>query len=136
MRFPLKIKSIMTVFMIFSVLSGCSTYNPVSLQKKSIAPETNYYEVHPAIYVGDQLKYGLLNGEHGELTVAKIEPTRIMGVNGKVLPFSELAFLERKEISTGKTAALVGGGVAATTVVLFLAGVTIIGIGTAAALTS
>ena len=60
----------------------------------------------------------------------------ITGVNGKVLPFSELAFLERKEISTGKTAALVGGGVAATTVVLFLAGVTIIGIGTAAALTS
>ncbi|MCS6067850.1 hypothetical protein LNO81_16850 [Klebsiella variicola subsp. variicola] len=106
----MKIKSIMTVLllMIFSVLSGCSTYNPVSLQKKSIAPETNYYEVHPAIYVGDQLKYGLLNGEHGELTVAKIEPTRITGVNGKVLPFSELAFLERKEISTGKTAALVG----------------------------
>ena len=40
------------------------------------------------------------------------------------------------QTGTGKTAALVGGGVAATTVVLFLAGVTIIGIGTAAALTS
>ncbi|EGV2900765.1 hypothetical protein LDT72_004552 [Salmonella enterica] len=134
----MKIKAIivMSLVVIFSVLSGCSTYNPVNLQKKSISPKSSYYDFQPAIYVGDNLKYSLLNGDHGELTVVKIEPTRITGDNGRVVPLAELAFLERKDISTGKTAALVGGGVAATTVVLFLAGVTIIGLGTVAAITS
>ncbi|ECG8516361.1 hypothetical protein DLR11_21290 [Salmonella enterica subsp. salamae] len=134
----MKIKAIivMSLVVIFSVLSGCSTYNPVNLQKKSISPKSSYYDFQPAIYVGDNLKYSLLNGDHGELTVVKIEPTRITGDNGRVVPLAELSFLERKDISTGKTAALVGGGVAATTVVLFLVGVTIIGLGTVAAITS
>lgn len=134
----MKIKAIivMSLVVIFSVLSGCSTYNPVNLQKKSISPKNSYYDFQPAIYVGDNLKYSLLNGDHGELTVVKIEPTRITGDNGRVVPLAELSFLERKDISTGKTAALVGGGVAATTVVLFLVGVTIIGLGTVAAITS
>lgn len=134
----MKIKAIivMSLVVIFSVLSGCSTYNPVNLQKKSISPKSSYYDFQPAIYVGDNLKYSLLNGDHGELTVVKIEPTRITGDNGRVVPLAELSFLERKDISTGKTAALVGGGVVATTVVLFLVGVTIIGLGTVAAITS
>lgn len=134
----MKIKSIKVILfmIIFSVLSGCSTYNPVNLQKKSISPKSSYYDFQPAIYVGDHLKYGLLNGDHGEITVAKIEPNRITGDNGRVITLSKLSFLERKDISTGKTAALVGGGVAATTVIVFLAGVTIIGLGAVAAITS
>ncbi|QIX96966.1 hypothetical protein [Cedecea sp. FDAARGOS_727] len=124
------------LIIIFSVLSGCSTYNPVNIEKKSITLNSHYYDFLPEIYVGDHVKYSLLNGYHGEITISKINPCYITDDKGVVIPLSEVSRMERKDFSTGKTAALAGGGVAATAVIIVLAGIAIIGFGTMAALTS
>jgi len=100
-------------------LSGCSTYHDVALQQKEAGLNSPYYLLQPPVYVG-------------ELTVAKVEPKDIVADSGKIIPLSQLSFLQRKEISEGKTAALVGGGAVATAAIVFVAGITIMAAGIAA----
>ncbi|MBH2559844.1 hypothetical protein I5O93_11430 [Serratia ureilytica] len=113
-------------------LAGCTTYHDVALQQKEAGLNSPYYLLQPPVYVGDQLKYGLKDGSGGELTVAKVEPKDIVADSGKIIPLSQLSFLQRKDLSTGKTAALVGGGAVATTAIVFVAGITIMAAGIAA----
>ncbi|MEL5325059.1 hypothetical protein [Serratia ureilytica] len=113
-------------------LSGCSTYHDVALQQKEAGLNSPYYLLQPPVYVGDRLKYGLKDGSGGELTVAKVKPKDIVADSGKIIPLSQLSFLQRKDISEGKTAALVGGGAVATAAIVFVAGITIMAAGIAA----
>ncbi|HCD7747619.1 TPA: hypothetical protein ND538_003440 [Serratia marcescens] len=113
-------------------LAGCTTYHDVALQQKEAVLNSPYYLLQPPVYVGDQLKYGLKDGSGGELKVAKVEPKDIVADSGKIIPLAELSFLQRKDLSTGKTAALVGGGAVATTAIVFVAGITIMAAGIAA----
>ncbi|ASM19833.1 hypothetical protein BVG90_12480 [Serratia marcescens] len=110
-------------------LAGCTTYHDVALQQKEAGLNSPYYLLQPPVYVGDQLKYGLKDGSGGEL---KVEPKDIVADSGKIIPLAELSFLQRKDLSTGKTAALVGGGAVATTAIVFVAGITIMAAGIAA----
>ncbi|CAI0757468.1 hypothetical protein [Serratia grimesii] len=113
-------------------LCGCTTYNPVALQQKDIGQDGHYYHLQPQVYIGDHLKYGLKDGSGGEISVAKIEPNAIIADTGKIIPFTQISFLERQDISKGKTAALVGGGAVATTAIVIVAGLTIVAAGIAA----
>ncbi|WP_242512501.1 hypothetical protein [Serratia marcescens] len=113
-------------------LAGCTNYHDVALQQKETGLNSQYYLLQPPVYVGDQLKYGLKDGSGGELTVAKVEPKDLVADSGKIIPLSQLSFLQRKDLSTGKTAALVGGGAVATTAIVFVAGITIMAAGIAA----
>ncbi|MFK3839571.1 hypothetical protein [Serratia sp. NPDC087055] len=110
-------------------LCGCTTYNPVALQQKAIGQEGSYYHLQPQVYIGDHLKYGLKDGSGGEMNVAKIEPNAIIADTGEIIPFTQISFLERQDISKGKTAALVGGGAVATTAIVIVAGLTILAAG-------
>ncbi|MFC0229422.1 hypothetical protein [Serratia aquatilis] len=116
----MKLKKICGVAMVLATLatSGCHSYNSVELKKQQIGEGYNYYELQPPLYAGDELRYKLKDGTEGELKVAKKEPSTIVGENGAVIPISEIASLERKDLSKTKTAAAVGGGVAVTTVVV------------------
>ncbi|MFE1280521.1 hypothetical protein [Klebsiella aerogenes] len=122
---------IVTVLLITTLISGCTSDNPIALRRKNNDEKVTYYDFKPSLYVGDHLKYGLLDGEKGELIVTKIKPETLEGNKGEIIPLSKLAYLEREDISTGKTAALVGGGVVGTAALVFLAGVAVIGIGVA-----
>lgn len=83
-------------------LAGCTTYHDVALQQKETGLNSQYYLLQPPVYVGDQLKYGLKDGSGGELTVAKVEPKDLVADSGKIIPLSQLSFLQRKDLSTGK----------------------------------
>ncbi|KOC89970.1 hypothetical protein [Winslowiella iniecta] len=112
-------KSISAVMLLAALtMSGCSSYNSVRLNQDKIGSDYSYYKMDPPLYVGDKIKYKLKDGREGELTVGKVEPNTIVSDSGKVVAISDIASLERKDFSKGKTASLVGGGFAATTVIL------------------
>lgn len=116
----MKLKKSVTSVMLLAALtlSGCSSYNSVRLDPQKIGSEYTYYKMEPPLYVGDNVKYKLKDGSEGELTVAKIAPTTLTGDSGKTVSLADISRLERKDVSKGKTAALVGGGVATTMIVV------------------
>lgn len=118
----MKLKKICGVTMVLATLatSGCHSYNSVELKKQQLGESYNYYELQPPLYSGDEVRYKLRDGTEGELKVAKKEPSTIVGENGAVVPISEIASLERKDLSKTKTAAAVGGGVAVTAMVVYV----------------
>ncbi|MFS2225198.1 hypothetical protein [Pantoea sp. B65] len=127
----MKMLSVILISALF--LAGCTSYNAINLHKENTGSDYTYYKMQPPLYVGDKVKYSLKDGSKGELTVQKIEPNYLVGNSGQVIPLSELSSLERKDLSKGKTAAAVGGGAVATTVILAVA-VTVAMMGAIAAL--
>lgn len=98
-------------------LNGCTSYNAVKVSNQSLSNST-YFLTEPPLYTGDKIRYQLKDGEKGDMTVARLTPQAIVGQNGMALHASDIISLEKQEFSGTKTGAAVGGGVAATTVVI------------------
>ncbi|KGT89124.1 hypothetical protein NG99_20035 [Erwinia typographi] len=110
----------MTLLMVaVMVLSGCSSYKKVKVEQEPTL-HSHYFLTEPPLYVGDKIKYRLKDGRKGELAIEKITAQEIVGKNA-TLPLSQIAMLEKKDISTVKTGAAIGGGAIAIGVILTVA---------------
>ncbi len=110
-------KSAITLLMVaVMVLSGCSSYKKIKVEKEPTL-NSHYFLTEPPLYVGDKIKYQLKDGRKGELSIDKITAQEIWGNNTR-LPLSQISMLEKKDISTAKTGAAIGGGAIAIGVIL------------------
>ncbi|MCU5771957.1 hypothetical protein N5923_00395 [Erwiniaceae bacterium BAC15a-03b] len=119
---------IISIIMLSILLSGgCTSYNAVQLKPEQIGSQYSYYKTEPPLYVGDIIKYKLKSGDSGQVTIEKIEPNSIVANNGQVIPLSQIASIERKDLSKTKTSALVGGS-AVTVAIVVAIGVAVVAI--------
>lgn len=84
--------------------TGCRSLRPVTPETTAAQPAWN---VRP----GDDLRLTLTDGRAVTCTVAAVESGAIVAKDGARYPFADIRQVERREVSGGKTAALVGGGV-------------------------
>ncbi|WP_059276266.1 hypothetical protein [Escherichia albertii] len=121
-------RKLLTTLILSLVLCGCHSYQGVNIKQKNLERST-YYLTEPQIYSGDLIKYKLKSGDEGEMTVSKVTPQYINGINNQSIPMGEIISLEKKELSKTKTGAAVAGGVTATVVIIGL--VTTLAVGSA-----
>ncbi|EFO1265835.1 hypothetical protein OM252_19700 [Escherichia albertii] len=121
-------RKLLTTLILSLVLCGCHSYQGVNIKQKNLERST-YYLTEPQIYSGDLIKYKLKSGDEGEMTVSKVTPQYISGINNQSIPMGEIISLEKKELSKTKTGAAVAGGVTATVVIIGL--VTTLAVGSA-----
>jgi hypothetical protein len=93
--------------------SGCKTYTPVS---KAGSPQFTRERVAEDLKAGDTVKIITKDGRDLKFKVEQIGAETISGENQSV-PFPEIARLEKRKVSAGKTTAL-GLGVTATVAVI------------------
>lgn len=84
--------------------TGCRSLRPVTPETTAAQPVWN---VRP----GDGLRLTLVDGHAVTCTVAAVEAGVIVAKDGARYPFADIRRVERREVSAGKTAALIGGGV-------------------------
>lgn len=84
--------------------AGCRSLRPVAPAATAAQPAWN---VRP----GDDLRLTLVDGRSVACTVAAVEDGVIVANDGARYPFADIREVERREVSSGRTAALVGGGV-------------------------
>lgn len=84
--------------------TGCRSLRPVTPETTAAQPA---WDVQP----GDDLRLTLAGGRRVTCTVAAVENGVIVAKDGARYPFADIREVERREVSGGKTAALVGGGV-------------------------
>jgi len=92
-------KKTLALLLIACSLSGCTTWRPVPSEPKSIST---------VLRPGDELRLTTRDSRVRELTVREITGLSISGEQEQV-PLSDIARMERREFSPGKTAGLVGG---------------------------
>lgn len=101
------------------VLAGCRSL-------RSVPPETTAAQPAWNVRPGDDLRLTLTNGRSVTCTVAAVESDVIVAKDGARYPFTDIREVERREISSGKTAAAVGGSVLG----VLLAGAILVIVGT------
>ncbi|AGB84047.1 hypothetical protein D781_3853 [Serratia sp. FGI94] len=116
MKYSMK-RVITLLAVVVILLSGCTSYRHVKLENQPLN-NGSYYLTEPPIYAGDKIKYQLMNGEKGEMSVVQVTPQSIIGNNHVTIPLSQIDMLEKQEVSTAKTGAAVGGGAVAIGVIL------------------
>ena len=84
--------------------TGCRSMRPVTPETTAAQPTWN---VRP----GDDLRLTLVDGRSVTCTVAAVETGVIVAKDGARYPFADIREVERRELSGGKTAVAVGGGV-------------------------
>lgn len=112
-----RVRALMLLVAMLMTLNGCTSYNAVTVSHKPLS-HSSYIVTDPPLYAGDKIRYQLNNGHKGEMVVARITPQAIVGQNGVTLPAADLGSLEKQAVSAAKTGAAVGGGIAATTLVV------------------
>ncbi|WP_261455390.1 hypothetical protein [Serratia ficaria] len=112
-----RIRALMLLMAMLVALNGCTSYHAVAVGHKPLSHST-YLVTDPPLYAGDKIRYQLNNGQKGEMVVARLTPQAIVGQNGATLSAAELSSLEKQAVSAAKTGAAVGGGIAATTLVV------------------
>lgn len=103
-------------------VSGCSSYKGVTITNKSGA-RAIVAQVDSPLAEGDRLRYELKNGDDGEILLHAIEGKVLVGQDGANVSLDEIAKLERKEFSVGKTAAATGAGIGVAAVTFIFIGV-------------
>jgi hypothetical protein len=78
---------------------------------RPVTPETTAAQTAWNVRPGDDLRLTLADGRAVTCTVAAVEAGVIVAEGGARYPFADIRRVERREVSAGKTAALVGGGV-------------------------
>lgn len=95
-------------------LAGCSSYQTVDIKTGT----GNAPYVHPVLKEGDRLQYVLKNGIKGELVFSSESGGVLTGRDAEHIALRDIASLERKSVSAGKTAAATGAGIGIATVVI------------------
>ncbi|SFN06633.1 hypothetical protein SAMN05216516_102180 [Izhakiella capsodis] len=123
------VKTLSTMLITMTLLTtGCHSYYGVNVRQQSLN-NGSYYLMQPPLYSGDKIRFQLKSGEKGELTVSRTDPQNIYADDGRVVPVSQISSLEKREVSNGKTAAVVGGSSAVLVIVLFAAFVSVAAVG-------
>ena len=121
------IRKVLLMMLVLNLIAGSSSHS-VNIRKD---PNTNQmltrWETTPPLKKGDHLQYTLKNGSKGKIDFKEISNGNLNGLNGSSLPLDQIASLERKEVSKGKTAAAVGAGVGVTAIIITI--VIAVGIG-------
>lgn len=86
--------------------SGCRSLRPVTPDTTASQPAWN-------LRPGDDVRLTLVDGRSVACTVAGVESGVIVAKDGARYPFTDIRAVERREVSAGKTAVAVGGGVLA-----------------------
>ncbi|EDW4547843.1 hypothetical protein VQZ12_002659 [Salmonella enterica] len=116
----MKYQKILAGMMVATVMmmTGCSTYNPVQLRQHQLERNYTYYLLAPPLYEGDVVQYKCKDGSQDTVTIQKVTPQSLITSTDQVIPLADLTSLEKKDISKGKTAAVVGAGVGVTAVAI------------------
>ncbi|WRH15221.1 hypothetical protein GC087_06045 [Pantoea sp. JZ2] len=116
----MKSKNLIVRMLIASTLTlgGCTSYDSVQLDKHQLNDDYTFYKLSPPLYEGDVVRYKLTDGVSNTITVKKATPQSIISSTEQTIPFKDMAVLERKEISKGKTAAAAAAGIGGTAVVV------------------
>jgi hypothetical protein len=101
-------KNAAVLLLIASLVSGCTTFHPVSYETKSV-PQN----LHP----GDDVRVTTRDGRVLEFTMKEFTERSISGEKEQVA-LSDIVQIERRELNKGKSALLIGG-IAATAVLIY-----------------
>lgn len=97
---------------------GMFNLNPVQLRQHQLERNYTYYLLDPPLYEGDVVQYKCKDGSQDTVTIQKVTPQSLITSTDQVIPLADLTSLEKKDISKGKTAAVVGAGVGVTAVAI------------------
>jgi hypothetical protein len=91
------------------ILTGCTTLRPVQSSPQTLQEDITSRSL---IKAGDRVKITTANGQQYEFKVVSLEDGHIKG-EGVDVQVKDVAQVEKREVSTGKTALLAGGSLLA-----------------------
>ncbi len=100
------------------VVSGCHTHQHLSL---SASGSTSAPEFEPPVHAGDNVRITLRTGERLDFSVEQARDDSLIAKGGRRFPYADIARLEKRQLSKGKTIALAIGISAAAFTFLILA---------------
>ncbi len=109
-------RKIISIALIFSIISGCTTLKPVELSADEMRDQIARGEL---VQVGDNVKVTLDDGSEYQFQVSQVNSSSVQG-DGIEVQIDQIAQIETKEFSYLKTGALVGGTSIALGVLLLL----------------
>jgi hypothetical protein len=89
------------------LLSGCHSGTPVVTPASTPQPPTA--AAFASLKAGDTLRVTLHDGVVSDLELAEVQATGLLGKDGRLVAYADMARVERIHVSAGKTVALVGG---------------------------
>jgi hypothetical protein len=89
------------------IVNGCHTVTRVTLPD-STPPPANA-AVFALLKAGDNVRVTLRTGEKAAFTVAEVQPEGLVATDGRHVSCRDMAQLEERSLSPGRTAALVAG---------------------------
>jgi hypothetical protein len=98
-------RRLVAIVVAISLPAGCTGYKRVSLGARPPARHT----IVDHVAVGDTLRVETTDGIQHDVRVKAIEEDALVGERGERLAFADIAFVERRSLSVGKTV-LVGLG--------------------------
>jgi hypothetical protein len=99
--------------------SGCHTHQRVVLPASG-SPSASAFEL-PPVHAGDDVRVTLRTGERLDFSVEEARNDSLIGKGGRRFPYADITRLEKRQLSKGKTVALVLGISAAAFTFLLLA---------------
>jgi hypothetical protein len=97
-------KIIACLTMIAFILTGCTTLRPIELSQSTVQQRISSGDLlHP----GDRVEITTNDGKHFEFTVISIVDGYIKAEDVEI-KIKDVSLVEKREISIGKTAALIG----------------------------
>ena len=105
------------------VLSGCHSMARVALPDSTPPPPNAAVFAH--LKAGDNIRVTMQTGEQVTFTLAEVQTEGLVAQDGRHIPFRDMAQIEKRHISPGRTVGLVVGIFAAWLALLVVAAVTV-----------
>jgi hypothetical protein len=99
----LPLRRTLVVILMASLLTGCTGYKQIPLDATPPGPDA----VVKSLRVGDSVRVKLRDGSTQKFAIAAVEAGALVGKGGERLPFADIAEVERRQVSPGKTLGLV-----------------------------
>ncbi|HEM8722211.1 hypothetical protein [Enterobacter hormaechei] len=103
--------------LIVLALSGCSSYQHVTLRQES-GLTGEVWRTTPPLTAGDHIQYSLKDGSEGEIVFRHITDETLTAQDGSSIPLGQVVKLEKKQFSGGKSVAATGAGIGVVAIVV------------------